>query len=152
MLAVRRNADKGLRHTQQSRDEQRSQASSILTEERRMVEQNQEISGNDFYCYPLNISRRDADDLHLYNQEFERKSATLFVQASTECKVELWQVANFKDRRGKCYYTSSKLYTYVSQRRSQKRPSVSWPSSLKDLQRVWRVWAFVRLLWWSVAK
>lgn len=67
-----------------------------------MAEPNQEISGNDFRRYPLDISRNevDADNLHLYSQEFERKSATLFVQAVTECKVELWQLTNFKGHRG----------------------------------------------------
>jgi hypothetical protein len=68
-----------------------------------MAEPNQENPGNDFHRYPLDISRNevDADNLHLYSQEFERKSATLFVQAVTECKVELWQLTNSKGRLGK---------------------------------------------------
>ena len=67
-----------------------------------MANQDRESSESDFRSFPVNITRSevDADNLHLYSQEFERKSATLFVQAVTECKVELWQLTNFKGHRG----------------------------------------------------
>jgi len=42
--------------------------------------------------YPLNFNCTDLDveDLRLYHEKLERKSASLFLESSTNCQVELW--------------------------------------------------------------
>jgi hypothetical protein len=92
-----------------------------------MAEHAHQSQNSDFRQYPLNIARTevDADDLHLYNSELNRMSAALFVDNSTQCKVELWQATGHGDLFGKVP--------------SQWRPSVSLISSLDMLQNSWKV-------------
>lgn len=68
-----------------------------------MANQDREGSESDFRSFPVNITRSevDADNLHLYSQELDQKSATLFVQTSADCKVELWQATRLEGRGGK---------------------------------------------------
>ena len=67
-----------------------------------MTNQVQPSSSVDFYRYPLDLTRNQLDTANLqhYSQELDRKSATLFVHASNDCKVALWQARRPKEYQG----------------------------------------------------
>ena len=68
-----------------------------------MIDHRRAGSVENFGQYPLNLNRTDvdADDLHHYSRELERRSATLFVEGSSDCKLELWQAVKPKENNGK---------------------------------------------------
>jgi len=61
-----------------------------------MASSNSSSGGHEaeFHDYPLNAARSDLDieNLYLYNKKLEHKTPTLFMQASADCQVELWQL------------------------------------------------------------
>jgi hypothetical protein len=71
---------------------------------------------DDFRRYPLNIARNevDADDLRLYSQELERRSPSLFVQASPQCSVGMWNQEHARDGQGKSSIGATYQQTFDS--------------------------------------
>ncbi|OCK76318.1 hypothetical protein K432DRAFT_428802 [Lepidopterella palustris CBS 459.81] len=84
-------------------------------------------SAVDFRDYPLNIARSelDSDDLHLYSKKLEQISATLFVQASAQCQVELWQAGGFVGRQAE--WSSKGLFL-----NSLRALETSWKAGLEN--------------------